>query len=207
MIINQKQSEPTWQDENGTAIPTNRLTILEKQAEKNTYKLLKGAQSLNAQLVKFKEEVATLCDSIYEASLEETKTKGKDRKGNFTFFNFNRSIKVEVAISERIEFDDLTIQACQEKLNELIDQGTKEVDSFLKGIIMDAFSKSNGSLDAKKVIGLKKHKTRTKNPLYHEAMELLDQSIRRPESKRYFRIFLKNEEGKYENIDLNFSSI
>jgi hypothetical protein len=207
MIINQKQSEPTWQDENGTAIPTNRLTSLEKQAEKNTYKLLKGAQSLNAQLVKFKEEVATLCDSIYEASLEETKTKGKDRKGNFTFFNFNRSIKVEVAISERIEFDDLTIQACQEKLNELIDQGTKEVDSFLKGIIMDAFSKSNGSLDAKKVIGLKKHKTRTKNPLYHEAMELLDQSIRRPESKRYFRIFLKNEEGKYENIDLNFSSI
>jgi hypothetical protein len=207
MIINQKQSEPTWQDENGTAIPTNRLTYLEKQAEKNTLKLLKGAQSINQQLVKFKNEVASLCDAIYEASLEETKTKGKDRKGNFTFFNFNRTIKVEVSISERIEFDDLKIQACQEKLNQLIDQGTTGVDSFLKGIIMDAFQKSNGSLDAKKVMSLKKHKSRTKATLYHEAMDLLDESIRRPESKRYFRIFLKNEEGKYENIDLNFSSI
>jgi hypothetical protein len=77
----------------------------------------------------------------------------------------------------------------------------------LKGIIMDAFQKSNGSLDAKKVIGLKKHKARTKNPLYHEAMDLLDQAIRRPESKRYFRIFLKNSEGKYVHVDLNFSSI
>lgn len=207
MITHQKLSEPTWLDEAGNAIPTNRLTSLEKLSEKTTLKLLKGAQSINQKLIAFKEEVETLCDQVYQESLLETKTEGKKRKGNFTFFNFNRTIKVEVSISERIEFDDLTIQACQEKLNELIDQGTKEVDSFLKGIIMDAFQKSNGSLDAKKVIGLKKHKARTKNPLYHEAMELLDQSIRRPDSKRYFRIFVKNEEGKYDYVDLNFSSL
>jgi hypothetical protein len=38
-------------------------------------------------------------------------------------------------------------------------------------------------------------------------MELLDQAVRRPESKRYFRIFEMDEDGKYHNVDLNFSSI
>jgi hypothetical protein len=207
MKTHQKMSEQFWQDENGMNIPTNRLTDLEKQSERHANKLLKEAKALNAKLVAYKEVVTELCEKVYEASLSATKTEGKGRKGNFTWYNFNRTIKVEVSISERIEFDDLTIQACKEKLDQFISNGTTGVDDFMKTLIMSAFEKSSGSLDAKKVLSLKKHKNRTKDLLYHEAMELLDQAVRRPESKRYFRIFEMDEDGKYHNVDLNFSSI
>jgi hypothetical protein len=207
MIIHQKQAEKMWVDESGNSIPVERLTALEKLTEKTSARVLKKAESLAAKLEEFKVEVSELSEAIYLQSLLETNTEGKKRKGNFTYFNFNRTIKIEVSISERIEFDDLKIQACQEKLNEFIDRGTTNVDDFLRGIIMDAFSKSNGSLDAKKVIGLKRHRERTSDPLYHEAMDLLDAAIRKPESKKYFRVFVMDEQGKYNQINLNFSSI
>jgi hypothetical protein len=38
-------------------------------------------------------------------------------------------------------------------------------------------------------------------------MTLIDESISRPKSKSYHKIWLKNEEGKYEAIELNFSSL
>jgi hypothetical protein len=207
MIIHQKQAEKMWVDESGNSIPVERLTALEKLTEKTSARVLKKAESLAAKLEEFKVEVSELSEAIYLQSLLETNTEGKKRKGNFTYFNFNRTIKIEVSISERIEFDDLKIQACQEKLNEFIDRGTTNVDDFLRGIIMDAFSKSNGSLDAKKVIGLKRHRERTSDPIYHEAMDLLDAAIRKPESKKYFRVFVMDEQGKYNQINLNFSSI
>ncbi|HCS21073.1 MAG TPA: hypothetical protein DIW47_11030 [Bacteroidetes bacterium] len=196
-----------WKDETGQAIPVSRTTKGERLRERAAAKLLADSLKANKQLQALKELVTDVCQQVYDVSLQETSTEGKNRKGNFTWYNFDRSIKVEVSVSERIEFDDLTIQACKEKLNEFIEQGTKTVDDFMRTLILSAFETSGGRLDAKKVLSLKKYKTRTKEPLYHEAMDLLDQSIRRPESKTYFRIWVKDHEGKYQNVDLNFSSI
>ncbi|MCO5253388.1 MAG: DUF3164 family protein [Bacteroidetes bacterium] len=207
MNYHQKQSDPFWEDETGNKIPTNRLTDLEKLSERVAVKLHKEAVKINEGLKKFKEEVIALCDQVYEASLEDTQTSGKNRKGNFTLFNFNRTLKIEVSISERIEFDDLTIQACKEKLDDFITSNTTGVDDFMRTLILSAFEKTSGSLDVKKVLTLRKYRDRTRSPLYKEAMDLLDKAIRRPDSKRYFRVFARNEEGKYELIDLNFSSI
>src|SRR5690606_379589 len=127
--------------------------------------------------------------------------------GNFTWHNFDRSLKIEVSINERIQFDDLTITACKDKLNQLIDANNEGKVESIKDMVNDAFSTSRGKLDAKKVMSLLKYKSRIKAPVFQEAMVLLEESIRRPDSKVYFRIWKKNQDGKYENIDLNFSSI
>jgi hypothetical protein len=207
MIEQQKVKSKHWKDEQGQLIPTARLTKLEIMSEQTTNKILKKAMAINKQLADFKEEVRQLANDVLAQSFIENNTTGKDHKGNFTFYNFNRTIKVEVSVKDRIAFDDLKIQACQEKLNEFIQTNTTTVDDFFKGIIQDAFTQSSGRLDVKKVLSLKKHKSRTKNKLYHEAMELLDQAIRRPDSKTYFKIYYQDKNGKYMNVDLNLSSI
>lgn len=203
----QRQTGPSWADEEGNVIPRSRIRPDEKLMEKHSIKIANTALDINARMAAFKEELVEMCDEVYQESLNATGTDGKDRKGNFTWYNFDRTVKIEVDVKDRIEFDDLKIQACKEKLDEFIQNGTKQVDDFLRTLIMSAFEKSKGALDVKKVLALRKHRERTKNPLYLEAMDLLDQAIRRPSSRRYFRAWLKNSEGKWVNIDLNFTSI
>ena len=72
---------------------------------------------------------------------------------------------------------------------------------------MSAFETSRGKLDTKKVLSLKRHASRIKDKRYHEAMDLIDKAIRKPESKTYFRVWEKDENGQYKSVDLNFSSI
>ena len=78
-------------------------------------------------------------------------------------------------------------------------------------LAFDAFQTSKGKLDTKKVLGLKKHTARIKNKdlkvEWERAMSVIDKSISRPSSKTYFKVWFKDEDGKYNPIELNFSAI
>lgn len=200
----QTAKDKLWNDESGQAIPYNRTTALERMREKSAYSLAKEALAIHHKLVAFKEQVAQQCQAIYEEAMREAAQLGK---GNFTFYNFDYSIKVEVQISDLIRFDDLTIEQARLLLTDLVGENIKEESEFIKSLVLDAFQTSKGKLDTKKVLGLKRHASRIKDERYHEAMTLIDKAIRRPETKTYFAISIRNEEGEYEAIQLNFSAI
>ena len=150
--------------------------------------------------------MAEICEEVYTKAMAELKNESAN-KGNFTWYNFDRSIRIEVKINERIEFEDIAIKACQDKLNKYISENTSSTDPLIPQLINDAFSTQRGKLDAKKVMGLLRYRSRIKNELFQEAMEHLEQSIRRPSSKAYYMISVRTEEGKYELLDLNFASV
>ena len=195
-----------WTDEAGIAIPFNRTTPAERLKERKAASIVAEAQKINCQLTDFKEKVRQLCNEVYAAVMTENGAK-TDAKGNFTWFSFDRSIKIEVNINERIDFDDLTIKASKEKFDEFLSENITGKAEFAKELVQEAFSTSRGRLDAKKVMSLLKYKSKIKDSKFQEAVELLEKSIRKPESRTYFRVWQKDSEGKYQNIDLNFSSI
>ena len=200
-----KASE-NWTDENGQSVPYNRTTDIERMKEKYAYKIADEAYSVHKRIVAFKEGIKTMCEEVFNTVMNE-KERAKATKGNFTWYNFNGSIKIEIAINELIEFDGLEIEKAKQKLMELVGESINKDAEFMKELVLSAFQTSKGSLDTKKVLGLKKHADRIKDERYHEAMALIDKSVRRPTSKTYFRVWVKNESGEYKNIDLNFSSI
>ena len=206
-VKTQTSKDQFWLDEKGSQIPFNRINEVERLMERSSAKLLKESLTINKRLSDFKIEVKETCEKIYDAYMKMAKNEDKKSKGNFTWFNFDRSIKIEVSISERIEFDDLGIQVCKDKLNQYIDENVSAKEDFIKQMITDAFSTTKGKLDAKKVMSLLRYKSKVKTPLFLEAMDHLENSIRRPDSKQYFRVFGKLEDGSYQLIDLNFSSI
>lgn len=194
-----------WIDESGMAIPFKRITPFERKREASAEQLLAGAIKINKQLIEFHAKLRELSAAVYEEFMKENKCK--PTKGNFTWYNFNRTIRIEVSISDRIEFDDLGIQACKQKLDEYLDQTVETKEDFVINIIQDAFSTTRGKLDTKKVQNLLRYKSRVKNALFQEAMEHLESAIRKPSSKTYFRIGVKEEDGSYTNVDLNLSNI
>ncbi|MFK5950175.1 MAG: DUF3164 family protein [Methylococcales bacterium] len=202
----QKVKDKQWINESGNLVPMAYISPGNRLKERSAGSLLKDAKRINDQLSEFKIKMQKLCDEVYEKMIEEFKAK-KDTKGNFSWFNFDRSTKIDVSVNERIDFDDITIQACKQKLDEFLNESLDAKHEFVKEMVTDAFSTSKGNLDAKKVMNLLKWRKQVKAPLFQEALDLMEESIRRPDSKTYFRIWERDGSGEYHLIDLNFSSI
>ena len=205
--ITHTSKDASWTDEAGTAVPFNRITKSEKLMESYTARLRKGAVSINKQLVEFKALIKELSAKAYEAFMAE-RNAHPEAKGNFTWYNFNRTIKIQVDVQERIEFDDLTIKLAKAKFDEFLDKNIQSSNEFAKQLVMDAFeTQRKQSLDTKKILSLTRHKDRINDPLFTEAVNLINEAIRRPDSKTYFRIWVKDNAGEYKSIDLNLSNI
>lgn len=203
----QKSTDKIWVDESGQNIPYNRTTKSERLNERLSAKIAKEAISVNKRLVAFNEMITEYSQKAYDAYME-SKGIHKKTKGNFLWFNFDRSIKIEVNVNSEIVFDSLTITAAKNKLDEFLEKTLKTEDDFIKDIVIGAFeTKRSGDLDTKQVMKLTSYEERIKSPLFHEAMKLIREAIRRPKSKTYRKIWLKDENGKYVNIVLNASSL
>lgn len=205
------KAKKQWIDPKGLIIPADRVTKIEKQKERTADKLLKGAQDINNRLQIFKDVCLQEIEDLYTKALAEKGVDVADRKGNYTFYNFDESIKIEANVNERIDFDDTCIEAAKAKFDEFLNHATESLDDkFIRTLINDAFATKRGKLDTKKVfdlIGKRKRIDKAKYPLFHEAIDLIEESIRRPDSKTYYRISIKGEDGKYSPIPLNFSAI
>jgi len=206
LIKQQKSSDGMWLDESGREIPYKRTTKFERLAERTTAKMAKAAVSVHESLVALKKMIEEDSDMLYAAFTKENGQIGKG-KGSATFYNFDRTIKVQVKNSERISFDENTIQLAKDKLDELLEDGLTGAKDFVRPLVMDAFETSAGKLDTKRVLGLRRHASRIKDSRYDEAMKLIDESIRTPSSKEYFQIWLLDDRGEYQDIQLNFASI
>jgi len=195
-----------WINEAGEKVPVDYIFSADRLKERRAHSLLTKAKGLNAQLVKMKHEFQTICDEVCAKVMTDLKASG-ETKGNFTWYNFDRSVKVEVSVNERIEFDDLTIKACKEKLDQFLANNIESKLDFVKELVTDAFSTTRGKLDAKKVTSLLRYRDRVKEPLFQESLALIEQAMRKPSSKTYYRVSERQGDGSYKVIDLNFSSI
>lgn len=196
-----------WKDESGVEIPYNRTTKAERLMERHSAKILRDALVVNKRLAEFKDLIRELSQQAYEAFMEE-KQSNKETKGNFTWYNFDRSIKIEVSINEPIQFDDLTIKAAKEKFDAFMNANLSSKNEFVKQMIIDAFqTQRSGQLDTKRVMNLTRYERKINDPDFSRAVELINESIRRPKSKTYFRVWQKDASGEYQNIELNLSSI
>jgi hypothetical protein len=204
--MKQEIKDGFWINEAGDKVPVGYINKSDRLKERHAHTLLVRAKSLNEKLTEFKELSQRLNDEVLKAAMDDFKASPAG-KGNYTWFNFDRGIKIEVSVNERIEFDDLTIKACKEKLDEFLNANVESKHEMIKQIVTDAFSTTRGKLDAKKVMSLLRYKDKVKDALFLESMELLEKSIRRPESRTYYRISERQEDGSYHVIDLNFSSI
>ena len=209
MKLQHTSKDKIWIDEAGDQIPFNRTTAIERKKEKYAFSLLKKGKAVYQVLADLKAAIREASDEVLNAEREASNVKLSE-KGNYTWYNFDKSIKIQVDVSEPIRFDEIKIAAAKEKLMELIRTNISG-DEFIISIAEDAFQTSSGKLDPKKILGLRKHSARIRNEKikneWDDTMKLIDSSITRPKSKSYYKIWVKDSEGKYEGVELNFSNI
>lgn len=201
----QKSGAP-WADETGVEIPFNRLSKVEKLKEQLTGHIIKDALKINQSLTGFKLKFEDYLNDL-QKEMHSDKKMPKKWKGNYTFYNFDRSIKIECNVNETIQFDEAMIAAARECLDSFITKNVQGTDEVVRTLINSAFHNTKGGLDSKKVLSLMKYRTKIKAADFQKALNLIEQSISRPSSKKYLRVWAKDADGSYQNVDLNFSSI
>lgn len=195
-----------WTDHTGLSIPVTRISAIERLQERHAHTLLAKAQRLEADIVAFKAEVAKLHGEVVAAHESREGVEVRKTKGNMLWYSFDRGIKVEADVQERIEFDSITIAQAREKLDQFLANAVKSDVEFVIELVTSAFSTTNGKLDAKKVMGLLGYKHKIKSALFQEAMALIEKSIKRTGSKMYFSVGERQEDGSYNRVNLNFSA-
>lgn len=203
--------ESSWLDEAGISVPATRISKLEKVKERGAFKVYNDALKINADLMAFKKYLSDLCQQVYTETMSQLKVDGKKGqgkgKGGFTWFNFDRSIKIQVAINENIAFDDLTIQAAKAKMDVYLEGELNDKDKFLREVITDAFTTTKGTLDSKNILNLLRYRSKIKAVAFQDALDLIEKSIRKPDKSQYTRVWFRDASGEYNLVNLNFSSI
>lgn len=202
-----QSKEKVWKDEQDNSIPSTHIKPHEKVNERVTASIATKAIKTSEALKQLRAHIEKLVDEAFEAFRKSYEGKKETFKGNITIFNFDRSIKVEVRVTDAIQFDDMTIRAAKEKLDDFLKDGISAKDAVIKEMVLDAFSTARGKLDVKKILGLKKYADRIKDDRYEAAMSLIDQAIRRPNSATYFRVWVRATQGHYEAIPLALSDV
>jgi hypothetical protein len=193
----------TLKDHRGFEVPVDKVKKTDLKKHKLALKILKKAEKISSELNLLKSESYTEIDNLYDLEAKENGIVGKG-KGGFTFYSYDKEVKVEVGVADRIEFDE-HIQFAQEKINDFLSEKTKGIDTDLSQLINNAFQTTRGKLDTKRIISL--FKLNIENEQWKQAMDLIKKSMSSNSSKRYMNVYKKDKEGQYTNVQLNFSAI
>lgn len=200
----QKKSDKLWKNHKGNDVPREYVPAFEISKEAAVAKVFTNAEAISKKLAAFKSLAFSVSDSLYSQMMQAANVSMGDKKGNFTLYNFDKSIKIEVNVSDRIEFGE-EINFAQMKLNEFILAKTTGGDSELHELISNAFTTSKGRLDTKRILSLFTYKI--SHPLWVEAMDLIKKAMQTNSSVRYLTVSTRDENGKYNLLNLNFSNL
>ena len=205
------QSGNSWVQEDGSYVDKKRLFPYEIKSERAAVRLFNQAikiQDFLAALVADAEKsVAEVQASYLKAkSPEKLKEETLIEKG-FTFYSFNRGIKIEKIIQPITGYKEEDIALSKEHFEQYITnfEGPEEKIQILKKLVMSAFTTKSGKFDYKKLDALLGYKDEIQDEIFQKAIKLLEEARYNKKVKAYYNIYFRNEEGVYQQVNLRIS--
>lgn len=163
------------------------------------------AGEVSRLMIGFKERMAGDIQAFLELAAEKYGAKIGGVKGNVILTSFDGKYQIMRAISDRIEFDEKLL-AAKALIDDCLREWTKDSGSELRALIGNAFQvDSKGKINTKRILGLQKIK------IDHERWEMAMQAIRDAVtvvgSCTYFRIYERDDQGKYQQMPMDFSAM
>ncbi|MDP2174013.1 MAG: DUF3164 family protein, partial [Candidatus Cloacimonadaceae bacterium] len=165
-------------------------------------KTIERAKKLQDRIIKDK---AKLFEEV-ELYLEEVAEKnGLEWKGNAILNSFDGQCRVEIRFKERIQFG-IELQLAKQKIDECLKEWSADSNVNLRAIISEAFQvDKKGEIAKYRILRLRRYNI--KDPVWKQAMELIDQAIQVVSTKQYITFYEKDESGQQRQIVLNFSNL
>jgi len=203
MAIKVKKGKTTyWKDGEGALVPISYIPEDERKADKMVSNVLKKVNTFRMKMEKFKAGL----ESELKDYLSKIASKyGEDWEGNAVIYDFSKQKQIEVKLSKHIVFNE-KLQIAKQKIDSCIMTWSENSNKKLVAVINKAFKvDKQGNLDAKRVLELRNLDIKDKD--WTEAMELITASMKVDSTKIYYNFKVKDEDGRWKQISLNFSAI
>ena len=194
-----------WIDAKGDAVPPKYIDPIDKKRDRLVTGIIKKAEKLSNQIAKFKKEVFEEIENYLRWVEEKYDTKVMTQKGNKQLSDFSNIYRVEILISNVIEFDE-RLQIAKGLIDECIEEWSDNVNNKIKVLVEHAFKvDKKGNLDKKRILGLRQLKI--KDAKWKKAMEIIEDSMKIVDKRRYVRFSKKDENGKWQTIPIDISQV
>jgi len=196
-----------WTDKRGNEVHRDLVPHEEKLKTELVYDIVEKAVTGVRIMERFKERVTRDIKEYMEMMRQKYNLDvAKGNKGNLTLQSFDGLRKLQVAVQQHIDFDE-KLSLAKEKIDAYLKEKTKDADPEIQTLIMNAFEvDKKGNVDAKKIFALKKYKI--SDPLWREAMELIDEAVEIVGSKSYIRFYMRESiDEKWRNVSLDFAAV
>ena len=197
-----------WINKQGKEMHPDMIRADEKLRDELVEELIAKAKEKREILKKFKEEAFGEVESYFELLLEKYNINAKEnsRKGNITLENYSGTKKIQIAIQDRIEFDE-KLNIAKMKIDEYLHKITQDASPEIKTLITKAFEvDKKGNVNAQKILALKSYEIT--DPLWIEAMHIIDEATQIVSSKSHIRFYERENPGdEYKLVTLDFSKL
>lgn len=126
-------------DAKGSLVPVELIKPADKLQDEVVRKIIAFAADLSAQIARFLGHTMTDLGEFDALLAQEYKTKVGGAKGNRTYQTFDGLMKVQVAVSEFIDFGP-QLQIAKTKLDEVLNEWSADARPEIRAIITKAFN-------------------------------------------------------------------
>lgn len=192
-----------WIDQRGRAVPPKYIEVGVKARDRLVRRIAVKAVKQHDQISAAKEEVLRMIDAYLTQVAEQ---HGEAWKGNAELITFDGRWKVEIKVSEALEFDE-RLQIAKQKIDACLRRWTGNARTEVQTIVNHAFQvDSKGRINVRSILTLRQF--RFKDSEWSAAMELIADSLRVRATRRYVNVYYRHKgTGKFVMLPLNWSAV
>lgn len=192
----------------GDLIPEKNVKVVNLLRDDVIQNCMTKMLDLKKRMTLVKAEVMQEISDFISLSMAEYGAK-YGGKGNVNLTSFDGKYRIAISVSERRVFDE-RIQAAEQLIKDCIQSWGQGADDRLMAVVGSAFNTDKqGNIDVNRVLGLRQ--LDIEDTAWINAMNAISDAIQVTGSKQHFRIYQRVEsgpkKGKYENIQLDISTI
>lgn len=192
-------------NDKGHLIPVDKIKEIDKLRDETVISLVEKAKQLQATIIGTKDILFNDCNSFIELSAKEYDTQFGGKKGNVSLMSFDGKYKVQIAISDKLVFDE-RLQVAKSLIDECLTEWTADSNDNVKAIIDNAFAvDKEGKINIRRVLSLRS--LNIVDDKWQKAMQAISDATQVISSKEYIRFYERDEHGKYNQISLDFANL
>lgn len=198
--------EGYWIDARGVMTPADMVKPIDKDRDALVGEIIERALPLHKGLAEFKLAVFADTQAFRELSGEMYGAKVGGEKGNMTFYSWDGVWKVNVAIAERLAFDE-RLQAAKALIDECLKDWMEGSRPEVISLIDEAFQvDKEGEVSTSRILRLRRLDITDERWL--NAMRAINDAILIVGSKKYVRLYQRvGDSNQYVPLSLDLAAV
>lgn len=189
----------------GHLVPKKLVKEIDIARDDLVREIFQRAEETRKHINDFKNRTIADLMAFVDLSAEKYNAKMGGVKGNISFNTFDGEYKIQIAVAERMTFDE-RLHAAKVLIDKCIHRWAEGVNPEIKALVEYAFqTDKEGQVSVSKVCGLTQLEINDEE--WRRAMDAIRDSMHVIGSTKYMRLYRKKASGGYERVSMDASTI